>query len=253
MRHHKFDEVLTLVRHGIAVMLTGSAGSGKTTLASQIAEELNLKFYSISMTRQTTLAHLLGFLSVSGEYISSHFRECVEHGGLFLVDEIDGGDPNVLLAFNTLENGYVTFPDTLIECHKDFRLMATSNPEDEHNIYTGRAKLDAATFDRFDIIDITRDEALERQLVDSTTLQCVTLAREVTEELSMTKKISMRDAIRFQERKNLGLLNDAFVLRMFGRNDMALEKYNERVGEMPKRAKLSECTTSSEIWELLTK
>ena len=70
--HFKFDEVKTLVEAGQPVMLEGERGCGKTTLIMDVAKELNLDFYSLSMTRQTTLSLLLGFINVNGIYVPSH-------------------------------------------------------------------------------------------------------------------------------------------------------------------------------------
>ena len=165
MHHAKYKEVYTLVDNNLPLLLTGTKGSGKTTMIRQVTEALDFKFYSMSMTRQTTLSHILGFMSVNGLYIRSQLREAVEFGGVMLLDELDASDPNVLLSLNTLENGYISFPDGIVHCHEDFRLCATANPQDEHHHYTGRSILDGATLDRFDIIEIPTDPKLEKKLV----------------------------------------------------------------------------------------
>ncbi len=205
MQHHKFPEVLKLVENDINVLITGPAGTGKTTLLRNISETLELEFYSMPMTKQTTLNALLGFISLNGEYIPSQLRKAVEHGGMMLLDELDAADPNTVLCLNTLENGYLAFPDGVVETHKDFRLVATANPQDQHNVYTGRSRLDAATLDRYDIIELPRDEDLELSLTDSKTLYEVTMARNVLRDNSASREISMRDAIRLHKRKEIGL------------------------------------------------
>jgi len=251
MLHHKFDEILKLVKASIAVLCTGEAGSGKTTLCRQVCDDLQLKFYSISMTRQTTLSHLLGYKSVSGEYISSSLRECFEHGGLMLLDEIDAGDPNVMLTLNTIENGYIAFPDALVNCHPDFRLMATSNPQGEHNHYTGRTKLDRATLDRFDIVDIDRDDSLERTLIDDDTHTRVQIMRHVMKENNSSKSVSMRDAIRYQKRKDLDLLNDSFVYNLLDKSELMRDTYDMKIATMPKHKNQSECKSIDDLVDLL--
>jgi len=87
-----------------------------------VAEELKYKFFSVSMTRQTTLSSLIGFKNINGDYVRTQLRDAVEFGGLLLLDEIDAGDPNVLLCLNTLENGFMSFPDLIVQKHPDFRL-----------------------------------------------------------------------------------------------------------------------------------
>jgi MoxR-like ATPase len=252
MHHFKFDEAKILADAGVPVLLTGEKGSGKTTIAMQIAEELKLPFYSVSLTRQTTLSFLLGFMNVNGQYIPSLLRKAAEEGGMYLMDELDAGDPNVLLSLNTIENGYIAFPDQIVKLHKDFRWFATSNPQNEHHHYTGRAKLDAATLDRFDQIEIPRDDRLERTLVDADTLRHINAAREALKEVNATSTISMRDSLRYQKRKELKLL-EGFIPRLFKENPLATEKYENLLKTMPKHTDQSDCVTIEDLIELASK
>lgn len=248
VKHSKHSEVFKLVNAGVSVLLTGERGSGKTTLAKMVTESLGFPYYSLSMTRQTTLSHLLGFMNVNGIYIQSQLRQAVETGGVFLMDEIDASDPNVILCLNTVENGYISFPDKIVELHSDFRLMATSNPQDKHREYSGRAKLDAATLDRFDIIDVEKDAMLEKSLVDFHTFSHIELVRKCLEEINSSTYISMRDTLRFQKRKDLGLL-ESFVDRLLAKDLLALEKYNSRKTDIPKVSNIEECVTLKDVWE----
>jgi MoxR-like ATPase len=249
-QHHKFNEVKTLVNAKQPVLLIGEKGSGKTTLALQLAEDLKLPFYSISMTRQTTLSHLLGFMNVNGVYIPSQLREAVENGGLMLLDEMDAADANVLLSLNTIENGYVSFPTGIIKLHEDFRLIATANPVDQHSHYTGRVKLDGATLDRFDIIEIDRDENLEKSLVDENTYQHITILREVLKQQNSSIVISMRDSMRYQKRKELKLL-DGYVSRLINHNPLVLDAYTKKIQELPSQTDQADCKTLDELLELV--
>jgi MoxR-like ATPase len=248
--HSKFNEIETLVDAGVSVLLTGEKGSGKTTLAKQVSEKLGLKFHSMSMTRQTTLSHLLGFISVNGTYVPSQLRSAAEKGGAFLLDEIDASDANVLLSLNTVENGYVAFPDGIVELHDDFRLLATANPQDQHQFYTGRSKLDAATLDRFDIIEVPRDENLERSLVDADIFRTINAMREALKQTNSSIVVSMRDSMRLQHRKELGLMN-GYLPRLVDHNQLVLEKYDQILATMPKHNDQGECQTFEELVELV--
>lgn len=250
MKHHKFDEVLILTRFNQPCLLTGEKGSGKTTLAMQIAEGLKLPFYGMSMTRQTTLSLLLGFMSVNGTYVPSQLRKAADEGGLFLLDEIDAGDANVLLALNTIENGYISFPDGIVKLHKDFRLMATSNPQDQHDHYVGRSKLDGATLDRYDIIDLDYDEELEKSLVEDITFQHIKILRKVLADINSSVHVSMRDAIRYQKRRDLNLL-DGFIYRLTGKNKMVYDKYLLEIENIPKFTDQADCTNIDDLFDLM--
>jgi MoxR-like ATPase len=248
--HSKFDEISTLVNAGVAVLLTGEKGSGKTTVAKDVTHSLGLTFFSLSMTRQTTLSHLLGFMNVSGVYIPNQIRKAAENGGVVLLDEIDASDPNVILSLNTIENGYIAFPDQVVELHPKFRLMATSNPQDNHRDYNGRAKLDASTIDRFDVVDVERDENLEQSLVDKNTYSHITLLRECLKETNSPTYISMRDSMRYQKRKELNLL-EGFIDRLMKKDLTALEQYKNNCHSIPKVSDIIECEKITDVWDFV--
>jgi hypothetical protein len=193
----------------------------------------------------------MGFMSVTGVYVTSLFRDCVENGGLFLLDELDAADPNVILSLNTIENGYVTFPTGIVKVHPEFRLMATSNPQDKHEMYTGRAKLDKATLDRFDIIELDRDEELEKSLVDFDTYNRITILRKIMLDKNISNVLSMRDSLRFQARKDLDLL-DGFVYRLVNKSDLVYDSYNQQCVDIPKNGKQEDCVTFDDLVELVT-
>ena len=248
MNHEKHNEVVSLIKSNIPVLLTGERGSGKTTLIAGAAKALGRKFYSLSMTRQTTLSHLLGFMNVNGIYVKSQLRKAAEEGGVFLLDELDAADPNVILSLNTVENGYISFPDEMVELHKDFIICATSNPQDNHKDYTGRAKLDAATLDRFDKIEVDVDPYLERSLVDHQTYSTIVLIRECLKNANSSTYISVRDTVRLQARRDLGLEVD-FAKNLLKNDLRALEEFKRRKNEIPKVLTLSSCTTLKQVWE----
>ena len=253
MKHNKYEEVKTLVSHNINVLLTGPAGSGKTTILKTVAEDLGLAFHAVSMTRQTTLNALLGFISINGTYIPSAFRQAIEHGGMFLMDELDAADPNTILSLNTIENGFVAFPDKVVEVHPDFRWVATANPQDAHHIYTGRSKLDAATLDRFDIVEIPLDEGLEQSLTCIDTHAEIKLMRKILEENNSSTTLSMRDSIRFHRRKQIGLAEN-YHISLLQNEDYLSAYYNKLAILYPPKPKLqSECDTIDELWDTIQK
>jgi len=190
------------------VLLLSEAGTGKSTLCMQIAKDLNLKFNAISLTKQTSVNALLGFISINGTYIPSQLRNTYEEGGIFLLDELDAADANDLLSLNTIENGYIAFPDGIVHAHKDFRLVATANPQDNHSIYTGRSKLDFSTMNRFYKIHLDRDPKLEENLTSAETAGEVNAVRSFLASQGSSTLVTMRDTIRIHKLKALGLDDD---------------------------------------------
>ena len=165
MVHHCFEDVLLMVVAGTSPLLVGPAGSGKTTLAEQIAEALDRKFYMAA--RVTSEYKLVGFVDAQGNTVRTQFREAYEHGGVFLFDEVDASDPDAMTAFNAaLANGHADFPDGMVSKHPDFVAIAAGNTfgRGADRQYVGRNQLDAATLDRFQVYEVTYDEALELKL-----------------------------------------------------------------------------------------
>lgn len=167
-RHALFPDVLAFVANDEPVALIGPAGSGKTTLAEQVAAALGLAFYA---QNAVTGAHeLSGFVDGAGRYHTTPFRAAFETGGVFLLDEIDGSpDPAALLFMNAgLANGFCSFPDQAepVRRHPDFRAIAGANTywTGADRVYVGRTQLDGATADRFAFLSMDYDEALERAL-----------------------------------------------------------------------------------------
>ncbi len=164
--HHKFPLLAAAVAARVNTMLVGPAGSGKTTAAAQVAKALNLPFYGTGAIN--TEYKLSGFIDAQGRVISTAFRKAFEHGGVFLFDEIDGSLPGALLAFNSaLANDWYDFPDANIKRHDDFRVIAGANTfgTGADRQYVGRNQLDAASLDRYAVLDWGYDEALEAAMI----------------------------------------------------------------------------------------
>jgi cobaltochelatase CobS len=133
------------------VWLAGPAGSGKTKAASQAASALGLTF---GFHGAMTMAHeLVGFVDANGTYHKTQFVSLFESGGLCLLDELDSGSNEALLALNAaLANGQMSLPNgTIIKRHADFRCVGAANTFGQGATaeYVGRTKLDAAFLSRF--------------------------------------------------------------------------------------------------------
>jgi len=151
---------------GVSPYLVGGAGSGKTTLAIQTAEALELEFYSSGAVMDKF--ELLGFVDGHGVYQESALFKAYTTGGVFLFDEIDASDAGALVAFNQLlANGVYTFPDgNTHKKHPEFKAIAAANTigTGATRRYVGRAPLDGATLDRFHVIEVAYVETIERAM-----------------------------------------------------------------------------------------
>lgn len=168
--HRITSTVLKFLMAGKHVFMVGPAGTGKSTIAEQCAEAMNLRFAALSLSVMTTKTDIIGYQDANGNAVRSHYRECYEHGGVFLLDEIDKAHPGVLSVINqSLANGVMSFPDAMVKRHPDFRCVAAANTygRGASQEYAGSQKMDAATLDRFEMLTVLIDEALENAIAES--------------------------------------------------------------------------------------
>ena len=254
MKHKTFKKVKEFISVGLFPLLEGEAGTGKSTLAKEIANDMDLPFYSMSMTKQTSVNNIIGFKSVTGDYIPSIFREAFENGGVMLLDEIDASDPNTLLCLNTIENGYMTFPDGLVNKHKDFILIATSNPSHLSSIYTGRSKLDFSTKDRFITVQIPLDDKLEESITDKESVQVAKFMRKLFLDNGVSKSFTMRDTIRYYKLQNLKITKADVVESLLGKEIHLKEEVSEYLDNIVALSQsFNDAEDFNDLWDMYVK
>jgi MoxR-like ATPase len=164
--HVQFPKLLSAVSQRLNVMLVGPAGSGKTTAAQKVAEALGLPFYFTGAINSEY--KLTGFIDAQGRIVNTAFRKAFIEGGVFLFDEMDGSLPAATLAFNAATaNRVFDFPEGMHEAHPDFIAVAAANTygTGASRQYVGRNQLDAATLDRYAMLEWGYDEALEAAIM----------------------------------------------------------------------------------------
>lgn len=165
--HEKLPDLLVALHARCHVLLVGPAGTGKSMLAKHAAEALGLPFQALSLGPTTPMSKVFGYFDAHGNYHDTPFRRAFEHGGVMLLDELDNGHPGLLGELNqALALGTCAFADGMVDAHEDFRLVATGNTYGtggDHQ-YVGRQALDAATLDRFTVLDVPVDPVLEHRL-----------------------------------------------------------------------------------------
>ena len=169
-RHPKFVRLVSALSQGLNVMLVGPAGSGKTVACEQAATALERMF---RIEGAVSGEHkLMGYCDGYGKYHATPFRDAFEHGHLFVKDEIDADDPAALLALNSaIDNGFAAFPDCVAPVMRGtgFQCVACANTfgAGADRQYVGRNQLDAATLNRFVVIEWGYDEKLESAIVSN--------------------------------------------------------------------------------------
>ena len=132
-RHRAMPYVRALAAAGIPIALVGPPGTGKTTIARHLAEDLNAEFGFVSLTRGTSPSAFNGRPRISdpgtasmvqaliangraaealelaerayaeGDVVSSQFNRVITADrGVFLFDELDAAEPNMMLTTNAV-------------------------------------------------------------------------------------------------------------------------------------------------------
>ena len=167
LTHKTFEDVLTAISAKLNVFLVGEVGSGKTTAGMKAAKALGLEFASMSVSGETSTIDFFGYKDANGKTVTTEFEKFYTNGGVWLIDEIDNGNPNVLAAINqALANDICMFATGMQKKHKDFVCIAAGNTwgHGATEEFVGRNPIDAATLDRFVTIRYDIDEALELSL-----------------------------------------------------------------------------------------
>ena len=206
--------IAELASIGQNVLLAGPAGCGKTFAAAEAAKALGRDFAFIGCSAGMSESQLLGWLLPTGEagrfeYQPSAFVNAYENGGVFLFDELDAADENVLLVLNAaLANGKLSIPqrygNPVALRHPDFACIATANTlgNGASALYTGRSALDASTLDRFrmGVVEMTYDLAFERSVVSAEVFDGCYQIRRAAEANDLPYVISTRVMLDMQRR-----------------------------------------------------
>ncbi len=225
--HPKLERILQLAVARKNVLLIGPAGCGKTFLAEQVARLLGLPFGMASVSGGISEGQLTGRLLPVGDkgrfaYVISEFVKAYETGGVFLLDEIDAADPNIMLVINAaLANGKMPVANRAERPyalrHPDFICMAAANTfgTGADRQYVGRNQLDESTLDRFRIgqVEMDYDPEVEATLCpDDELLHRLQTYRQRARDARVRRVISTR------------FLKDAYEMKQAGWTDEMIDE-----------------------------
>ncbi len=213
--HEMFDTILSATLDKEPLYFFGPAGTGKSYLARQIANALNVEYYYTNNV--TDEVQIKGFIDANGRYHETEFYKAFVNGGVFLLDELDASIPETLTMLNeAIANGYFPFPTGKVNAHKDFHCLAAGNTfgTGADNEYTGRYQLDAATLNRFGVVKVDYDSRIENAMCgnDAALVEFAHDYREAVKACGVSSLCTYRDIKRLH--KFTAYMDKAAAVRM---------------------------------------
>lgn len=241
-----FENILHLVAAHENVYLYGPAGSGKNTIAEQIAEALGVEFYY--QNTLVTKFDVSGYKNAQGEYEETPFYKAWKNGGLFFADELDNSTAEAIIALNAaLANGYYTFPNSgeKVAKHPDFYCIAAGNTNGQGATeeYCGRYQMDESSRDRFAFIEIGYNAKVEESICGGhlDILEFVRDLRSVTKSLQINLICGYRAISRLAKFYDMStkFVLDSFIFKGISKDDIreiaaALSSKNKYTEEIKK-------------------
>lgn len=192
--------------------IVGPSGSGKSIIAMSLARQYalakNVPAYYVQLSpEQTKTSLILGLRLENGSLAVKNgvVADCIEGGGIIIVDEATHSVQEILLMFNSIldRTSVTAIGDKMIYAHEDFRIVFCSND----SRYAGNVKLPqsfaqrlvsfyfdypAAEDERLIVEQIVAEECLAADVVPvSLKRYIIELMREVR---SNTYPLSVRNA-----------------------------------------------------------
>ena len=181
--------------HQDNVLLTGDAGTGKTSSARNYAAELGLPFITIECTQQIDQSITQGRFVPTGvgnatKWKYSQLATAIQQPSVILINELTRMTPKAASLFLRLlqERELLIEPlNEVIKVHPDVLFIADQNTGLG---YTGTSKQDAALIDRFNIkLEFHYDTAIESKFIPSNTL--LTFAQSIREAAELADEFSV--------------------------------------------------------------
>jgi MoxR-like ATPase len=210
-RRKELYAALVAAQAGKHVLLEGSVGVGKTTIALAVSSHLQREFIRIDGDERYTEQKLAGWYDPPLVLAKGYTRESFIHGPLsqsmtqgaiLLINELNRmpeGTQNVMLT--AMDEHAILIPKYgPVKAEKGFMIIATQNPDE----YIGTSQLSEALKDRFVCIDLGYQSEEEERRIVGLRSRCksediidvsVTFCRRTRHEEEIRRGASIRGAI----------------------------------------------------------
>lgn len=189
------EKLRRTIKTGIKnIWMVGPAGCGKSTMARNIAEEMDIPYLCVSCGIGTSATEFIGYKYPTRE--ATRFGEFYAKPSIILIDEITALDPAVAQILNAaLANDEIETTTGLVHRHPNCIIIATSNTFGFgcDRQYVANNQLDASTIDRFvgGIVEVTYSAKFESRY-DKEVVDYINTLREFVKSTGLRKVVSTR-------------------------------------------------------------
>ncbi len=162
------SHVIDSIHAGDNILLTGEAGTGKTSMIEQLAARIGQPVLRVNLNGETRIGDFLGRLNVIAgekgsvtEWVDGILPLAMKNGMWLILDEIDMGEPNILSLLHPIlePNGRLVLKENKgeeVRPHPNFRIFGTANgigsQGGRSDTYAGVNQMNEAFLDRWHII-----------------------------------------------------------------------------------------------------
>lgn len=228
------DKLKKLIEAGMNnIWMVGPAGCGKSTIARNIAKELDIPYLCISCGIGTSATEFTGYKYPTRE--ATKFAEFYAKKSLILIDEMTALDPSVAQVINAaLANGEIETTTGTVLRHSECIIVATSNTfgNGADRQYVANNQLDASTIDRFTgaIIEVDYSKKYESQF-DQEVRDYIHLLRACIKINSLRRIASTRMIQAAEKMKKIGMSDwrDLLIINWSDTEKKIVEQYVKQV------------------------
>ncbi|HEX8548627.1 MAG TPA: AAA family ATPase [Cytophagaceae bacterium] len=219
-----FYKIIDDLMVGNNVYLYGEAGTGKTTLAENIAAAIQREYITINCNQWTSPINIIGGQTIEG-YSEGALIKAWQEGKMLILDELPKLDSNTAgllndaLAKSDRPKGATIFngKGDAIKKHKNFCCIASGNTTGKGTSqrYNGNNKQDLSLLDRFSgsFYEIGFNKELERSLLHKVVFDICDRIRDEIMRVSADEIMTLRTMLQVNKiyhlemKRELGLIS----------------------------------------------
>lgn len=150
------------IQHNKTVLIKWPKGTGKTSVAAYVAQELNRPLLYMQLTWTTSVDEFVWCYLIKDQstyWMDGILAKAMRYGYVLVLDEANMPTWEITAILHSVmddrkilvQGNRDSSEDNVIKAHENFRIIATINPSDEWS-YVGTKEMNESLIDRFKIV-----------------------------------------------------------------------------------------------------